>query len=219
MTINQLKYTICTALLGSANVFASCNALYPMQTPIVPAGTAELCNSFYVTRYYQPNNAVILVSEKLSKQAAVGSITRLNAFKADIRVSSGVTPKEYAHSGYDKGHMAPADDAATLQEMKETFLMTNMTPQAPMLNRVAWKALEGKVRKIYENAQSDVYVVTVATYNKPEYLGGRVPVPAGYWKIVYSDNTARYFFAENKDYAKVTEYGSVDISKITTPNW
>ena len=54
----------------------------------------------------------------------------------------------YAHSGYDKGHLAPAQDFAwSRAAMLATFDYCNALPQAPALNRGAWKKLETKVRK------------------------------------------------------------------------
>lgn len=54
----------------------------------------------------------------------------------------------YLHSGYDKGHLAPAQDFAwSRSAMMATFDYCNALPQAPALNRGAWKRLETQVRK------------------------------------------------------------------------
>lgn len=54
----------------------------------------------------------------------------------------------YARSGYDKGHLAPAQDFAfSRSAMLATFDYINALPQTPALNRGAWKRLETKVRK------------------------------------------------------------------------
>lgn len=59
-----------------------------------------------------------------------------------------VVPAEYAKTGYDQGHMAPAADFAWNQDASNTtFVMSNIAPQTPNLNRDSWKRLEDKVRK------------------------------------------------------------------------
>jgi hypothetical protein len=52
-------------------------------------------------------------------------------------------PNDYRNSGYDKGHLCPAADrSASREDMDATFLMTNIAPQAPALNRGPWEKLE-----------------------------------------------------------------------------
>ena len=47
-----------------------------------------------------------------------------------------VNTHDYARSGFDRGHMCPAgDNKWSQQAMKESFLLTNICPQAPSLNR------------------------------------------------------------------------------------
>jgi len=51
--------------------------------------------------------------------------------------------------GRDRGHMCPCDDRNYNAELqKETFLMCNMVPQTPSMNRKTWFALERQTRKI-----------------------------------------------------------------------
>ena len=53
-----------------------------------------------------------------------------------------VRPDDYRGSGFDRGHLCPAADrSATSQDMDATFLMTNMVPQSPDLNRKTWVKL------------------------------------------------------------------------------
>lgn len=216
-----MKKLIASILLIASAIPAmasNCPSLYPNNKPIAVEGTVELCNQFHVSVFDKDHNAVVFTSERLRKDAAVGSMTRLNVFKSDTRLVNGPKNSEYLRTGLDRGHMAPSDDASTAQEVTETFLLTNMTPQEPTLNRIAWKKLEGDVRKMYRRSSSDVFVITVAVYNKPAYMG-RIPKPNGYWKIVYTSSGQRFFFAENKPNATVDEYTSIDLKKILSPNW
>ena len=63
----------------------------------------------------------------------------------------------YLKSGYDKGHLAAAQDFAfSRSAMLATFDYVNVLPQVPALNRGAWKRLETKVRKW---SQSDTLTI------------------------------------------------------------
>lgn len=68
-------------------------------------------------------------------------VRRRDRFKSDPEVKiHPVRPKDYAKSGYDKGHLAPAADMTySLASMRNSFLMTNISPQIPGCNRGIWK--------------------------------------------------------------------------------
>ncbi|KAL7546084.1 hypothetical protein ACHAWF_009421 [Thalassiosira exigua] len=54
---------------------------------------------------------------------------------------------QYRRSGYDRGHLAPAADfPRSDEEMDDTFVLTNVSPQRPRFNRSAWLRLEEFVR-------------------------------------------------------------------------
>jgi endonuclease G len=57
-----------------------------------------------------------------------------------------VRPNDYTGSGYDRGHIAPsADRTRNEADNSATFLMSNMMPQVPELNRGVWGDLESIV--------------------------------------------------------------------------
>jgi endonuclease G len=194
------KALLISLTLISFSVFAKdseCPQFYPNQKPIQPFNGTELCNVFYVTQYDVQNRKALFSSELLSP--GPHNVKRTNAFKADKRTIKPVTPEEYVRSGFDRGHLTPADDAVTVDEMLSTFLMTNMTPQNPKLNRGPWKKLENAVRSDVTRSGDKAIVVTGAFY-----AGGvpilPVPVPSGYFKIVYIKNQKPYaFYADNND--------------------
>lgn len=65
-----------------------------------------------------------------------------------FRHTCGAKVFPYNRSGYDKGHLTPAQDFAYDREaMLATFDYVNALPQRPALNRGAWKRLEARVRK------------------------------------------------------------------------
>ena len=79
------------------------------------------------------------------------SVERQDCFRPDLRIPEVFrsTLSDYRGSGYDRGHLVPsADSNSSRLENSETFLMTNMAPQHPDLNRKIWRMLEDKARKI-----------------------------------------------------------------------
>jgi endonuclease G len=200
----------------AAIVTAACPELYPNQTPITPHnGVVELCNSFYVTHYDESKYRVVFTSERLQPHAKIGSPTRLSSFRSDSRVKNGPSSARYEHTGYDRGHMVPAEDSSTNEQMADTFLMTNAVPQNPTLNRGAWKVLESIIRRIARSSTSDVYVVTIPVYpDIPTLIDNKIPVPTGIWKVLIDRNGERYFFADNIALSRVKSYQSVDWRKL-----
>lgn len=211
------KFLIGIILSISGNVYAACTDLYPPHL-VIPKleNTVELCNSFFVSIFDTNNRAVIVVSERLTDHDNVGTVNRINAFHADNRLNyKAPVSADYRRSNYDKGHMAPAADAANRAQMYETFLMSNITPQEPTLNRNSWKELEESTRKQFAKVKGDMYILNIAIYHpKAKRIGGGIPVPAGYWKIVYVGNEVRHFYADNKPHAKVKEVSAVNVSRL-----
>jgi endonuclease G len=211
------KLRLIGIILLSVLIPIGCNAsdcpdLYPNNKPIEVRNTVELCNSFFVSVFDKNNQRVILVSEHL-KHNGVGTVTRKDAFHSDNRVGKKPSPSQYTNSGYDKGHMAPAGDASNDQEMYETFLMTNMTPQEPTLNRQSWKELEEHTRTLLANSKSDMYIITFAIYADNKQISG-IPIPTAYWKVVTIDGVTKYYYAPNTPHAKVVENGKVPILSL-----
>ena len=191
---------------------SKCPQFYPNKTVIEVPNTVELCSSFFVTRYDNINKAVIFSSELIKAGAPVGSINRKASFKADPALRGSPKPAIYANSGYDRGHMAPSDDASTEAEMADTFKMTNISPQEPSLNGGAWKVLENSVRKEFAQSTKDGWVITIAVYNGSGKMKN-IPIPSEYWKITYG-NTVKFYRADNLPYAKVVTANSANIEKI-----
>lgn len=207
-----MKTIVLLLSLFATNVYATCSQFYPYSKKLVVTNTIELCNSFYVTVFNTKENRVVFTSEKLVG-TMVGTTTRNDSFRSDKRISNGPSNSDYQYTGLDRGHMVPADDASTDIEARDTFLLTNMTPQEPTLNRKSWKVLEDKVRDMHYSNYTDTTIMTIAVYDSPQYMG-RIPKPTGYWKIVYKDNWIRYFYADNIPDAKVVERSNVIVNTL-----
>ena len=194
ITIFMIVTYLCT---HSKDCVADCNQFYPNNTKITVKNNVELCNSFYVISYDDVNKRNIFSSELLQPNGH--DLKRHDSFHPDTRLKNPVKPQEYHDSGFDKGHMVPSDDSTSYDEMNDTFLMTNMTPQDPKLNRGSWKKLETQVRSMVQASGKPAIVVTGALYETYSMLG-RIPVPTGYYKIVYiSGAQPRAFIADNND--------------------
>ena len=120
---------------------------------------------------------------------------RPSKFKIDLRSPSRVRHEDFTNSGYDRGHMAPNYAIATRygpSAQRETFVMTNIVPQTPNLNRKLWKKLEQKVAKEWANDLDEVWVITGPIFNNDEKrLGSRlesgVEIPDAFYKMIVDE--------------------------------
>jgi endonuclease G len=110
-------------------------------------------------------------------------------FKTDPNVSTGsATDSDYRGSGYDRGHLAPfADFAWNDAQARETFYLSNISPQARQFNQGIWRELEELTRD-WANRFKRLYVVTgpVMTEDPKGTIGraNRVAIPAAYYKVL-----------------------------------
>lgn len=119
---------------------------------------------------------------------------RKNKFKEDTKIPTGsATLDDYKNSGYDRGHLkSSADESCDQEQMDETFLMSNMSPQVPGFNRGIWKSLESHVRDLAKDHDSlYVYTAGVLTEGLPTIGENKVSVPKSYYKIIYMFNGDR----------------------------
>lgn len=134
------------------------------------------------------------VAYTLTKAELKAVIGRTDDFRADTQISTGsAEPADYKSSGYDRGHLAPAADMEwSEQSCRESFLMSNMSPQTGNLNRGTWKELEEEVRN-WAARFGEVVVVTGPVLEKPaaEYKSigkkNRVAVPEYYYKALLAN--------------------------------
>ncbi len=109
-------------------------------------------------------------------------------FRPDPAVENGTAlPSDYTRSGYDRGHLAPAGDFKFSQRiMRETFLMSNITPQEPQFNRGIWSDLENQVR-VWARRDNGLYVITGPVLKPGLPTIGKtneVSVPEKFYKVI-----------------------------------
>jgi endonuclease G len=124
-----------------------------------------------------------------------GNLPRNDTFRADPAVSPDwyrVQSTDYFASGFDRGHMTPnadRDNPASIPLNQETFLMSNMVPQAPNNNQGPWADLENFLRT--QLPANEVYIVAGPAGvggsgdngSANTIANGHVTVPAYTWKV------------------------------------
>ena len=159
----------------------------PLETPRLQEGETYLHHLAYGFVYNETHEQAKWIAYCLTKKEASGIIERSDNFEEDPLVKSGTaTDGDYAKSGYDRGHLAPAADMRwSIQSMEESFYYSNMSPQLPAFNRGIWKKLEEKVRD-WAVALDSILSGTgpILSPNLPTIGTNKVSVPAYYFKAI-----------------------------------
>jgi endonuclease G len=128
-------------------------------------------------------------------------VERADNFRSDYRVPPMFRADlaDYRNSGFDRGHLvASANQREVEIQNSETFLLSNMSPQHPDLNRKIWKDLEQAVREL--DAKKNIYETyvlcgpifdfnkLVKTIGSEDDNGVTLPVPHSYFKSVLTEN-------------------------------
>jgi endonuclease G len=199
---------------ATASGFADCSKFFPGAVPKLPADTVgqlrELCfDAFAVLHSGQTKTPVFVVERLTAAQLAdAKDEERTDRFYAEARLPSRerAQPDDYAGSGFDRGHMAPAGDMPTPEAMAQSFSLANMVPQAPKNNRISWSGLEKDTRKYVQRANGAVYVFSGPVFSKrARKIGdGKVWVPSYLFKLVYDQSSGRAWahWIKNTDTAK-----------------
>jgi len=223
--MKKLLIALCILCTGSAFAWTqrapqdpqSCKIHAPYGFPQT-VGIQPICRQAYLVGYDAAAKLPRYVTYELMPQNALGCVARTNAFAADQSVPNGAKPEDYAGTGYDKGHMSPDGDLSWDTQVEyESFLMTNMSPQAGSLNRGIWKLLETSVRgwSVQRNQSYTIYVGGI--YNATDKrIGNGVVVPHAFYKIVINNQTkevAGWSFAHIPPYPNLGN----DLTKFRVP--
>lgn len=106
----------------------------------------------------------------------------------ELPAEERATLEDYASSGYDRGHMCPGGDCNWDDVGRdETFVLSNMCPQNPNLNRGDWKEIEMACRK-WAQKYGSIYIVCGPLFLRSqvhERIGPhQVPVPEAFFKVI-----------------------------------
>jgi endonuclease G len=126
---------------------------------------------------------------------------------------------DYTNSGYDRGHLAPADDFDDDQaRLNGTFVTSNISPQVPHLNQHgAWRKSElyGKELAIkYDSVTIFCGPLFYGTNHKTIGSSRKIAVPEAFFKIfVFYDEG----FAHWEAYIIPNEAGTTNLNNYEVP--
>jgi len=125
--------------------------------------------------------------QELTAEQKRQSYKRPGQFSEDWRTIWRVSHQDYTRSGYDRGHLAPNYAISRLygkRAQTETFLMTNIVPQKPNLNRKVWQRLEEAAVDHFTGRFARIAVITGPVFDEEtERLDSWVEVPDAFYKI------------------------------------
>lgn len=135
------------------------------------------------------------VAYELTDIEVMGEVPRYDKFKPDPMVPQNVsaTTNDYKHSGYDRGHLAPAADMKwDEQAMRESFYLSNICPQNPNLNGGVWKDLEEQVRDLASQKGSIFVACGPIVTDASTTIGeNKVVVPQAFFKVLLQEEDGK----------------------------
>lgn len=211
--IKNILLTILVALSVTANAHSQADPLDVKQCAVqVPFGqpvsakqdTTLICRKAYFLEHDNKAKIPQWVAYVLTPVNATGCEKRLNAFKSDRSLPEDKRSevKDYSKSGYDMGHIANSADMSWDPEVaRESFILSNMTPQLPGFNRGIWKKLEDQTRAWAVNRAHKILIYAGPVYNRAQdkTIGtSMVTVPDGFYKILVDLETNEVMVFEFK---------------------
>ena len=143
----------------------------------------------YVTSYNKDKRVPNWVAWHLTAAHTDGPASRKGIkFQEDMQVPAPrATHADYVRSGFDRGHICPAgDNQWSATAMQQSFLLTNICPQHPNLNRGDWNEMENACRD-WAVKYGDLVIVAGPIYYKGNHkkIGrNKIQVPEAFFKVV-----------------------------------
>lgn len=194
-----------------------------VENGIAPAEIIMLDHKYFKIAYNPKRRLAQYVTYQLSaEQLKNKNASRANKFIPDPillkRKISYVVTAEYVRTGYDRGHLAPSADFAWSQEANDlTFVMSNMAPQLPNLNRDAWKRLEDKVRKWACGEEKITIITGPVLKDGLTRLKSGLEIPQDFFKIVIDETPPKKiisFLYHQDDKGNVLANRVVPVNKL-----
>lgn len=202
----------------SPNPVTACVVHAPYGLPTVQGTVQPICREGYLSAYDPQAKIPRFVMWTLTPERAISCGNRPNEFVSDLSVRNGPSPRDYSGTGYDRGHMAPNGDQTWNPQVEyESFIMTNVAPQAGSLNRGVWRTLETSARAWASQQKHDFNIVSGSVYNSNDLrIGKGIVVPHAFYKIVVDQRTGMYagwMFPHRPPYATMGN----DLTKFRVP--
>ena len=161
-----------------------------MEIPAPVPGGRIVQHGAYVSSYNTETLIPDWVAYELTSEETGGNRSRDGIefrMDPDLKGCTQAMREDYSGSGWTKGHLMPAADAAfSSNTLAETFYFTNICPQNETLNAGDWQYLEKRVRQ-WANRYGSVWVVTGPIVGENRYgtIGDRdVVVPDSFYKAL-----------------------------------
>lgn len=151
-------------------------------------------NSSYYSAYSEKRRNPIWVGYRLDVFKGQNKLTRPGKFITDFRTKAKIDQRVYSKTGYDRGHLCPNSAIAARFGKKgqlETFLMSNISPQKPELNRKVWERLE-RLEEGYANKFGPIWIITGPIFDQhTEILNHQVEIPDAFYKILIDEDRGK----------------------------
>ncbi|GGF93011.1 MULTISPECIES: DNA/RNA non-specific endonuclease [Cysteiniphilum] len=166
----------------------------PISTNIYDIAKTDqyLCRDGYIVGYSYTTRQPVWVAYHLTGKSVKQTIKRHDDFRPDpaVPVRYQAQLSDYKNSGYDRGHLAPyAAMDFNETSASQSFLLSNMSPQKPELNRIGWAQLEKDVRS-WANLYKSLWVFDGPVFKKGKVhktIGNnKVAVPDYFFKVIYA---------------------------------
>ena len=149
-----------------------------------------LRNQAFVSGYCEEFKNPLWVSYRVDQAFSASAPKRPPRFLVDSRTRSRINQNAYKNSGYDRGHMAPNFAIASRYgplAQGETFLMTNIVPQKPDLNRKLWEKLE-RLEVDYSNRHLKIWVMVGPIFDDDrQTMNSGIEIPDAFYKILLDE--------------------------------
>lgn len=166
-----------------------------------PAADQILVNRFYTVGYsfyFRQANWALEIVDPDKKD--MDTVERSNNFRPDFRVPKRFRAdlSDYSGSGFDRGHLVSSANMNDEEiQNSETFLLSNMSPQRPELNRQIWRELETAVRRLDGKANVlETYVISGPIFDfvasidfigENDRNGIKIPIPSHFFKCILTE--------------------------------
>ena len=110
-------------------------------------------------------------------------------FSKDKEAANSPAPSAYERSGYDRGHMVPNHAIETcygIEVQKKTFLMSNVAPQTPALNRGVWRNVEHRIADFWPAKYGELWVIvgTIPSGRGETLSGTDIEIPGRFYQVI-----------------------------------
>ncbi len=213
-------------ILGSGDLEISQEKGQSIDPNFFPESTTGqvITHKHYTLSYSEDHEQAEWVAYKLTKSnLRKPRVKREKKFRQDDLITTlSAKHSDYTHSGYTRGHLAPAGDMAFSKDaMRESFFMSNMSPQIKEFNGGIWRELEENVRDwAFDN--DELYIVSGPVLKDGHIIKkigfNEVAVPDLFYKIILDlkepEKKAIAFLMPNEKSEKHIKHYTTSIDEI-----